>query len=188
MNQFLEPTNVLKPFSLSIKYTNCYYCGSEDYHDMVVSQGFGIRHCTEHTQWAKRDCNAHLYTKGRINVEDVMEHSKITDFIGSLSLPTHIIRSSGLRENGWVFRDRWSFDDPVFFIKNESEWSVPMICASLNLFKQVLFSNIPIDQTNSHLTNDMIQSVVTILNSNTYKKDYQDHMDLLKAKESKVYL
>lgn len=176
-------THVLEPFSLIMIYAKCYYCGSDNYQDTRVGYNFGIRHCPDHLDWARRDCNAYLYSINRFRMEDAVKFPALKRLVTSLKNPTSIIRSNGDCETDWVIHDisEGHIDDFIYFAKIDGIWSVPMKKISVDIYKQVSIEGLTM---NTHIPIDMVKEALLILDAEHYKDYYSIYKSLKKYAHS----
>jgi hypothetical protein len=169
-------TNVLEPFGLVMRYAQCYYCKSPDYNDRMIGERFGIRHCPDHEAWARRDCNAYLHSTHTVLLHDGFKNPVLQPFLENLlKTPIHVLRSSGIREDGWILnKSHYSFIDFKYIQKSKQDdlWCIPMIHKVSNLYKHVPIESLLCEENNSHITQEQITSVLATLDAGLYKNDF----------------
>jgi len=169
-------TNVLEPFRLVMRYAQCYYCKSPDYNDRMIGDRFGIRHCPDHEAWARRDCNAYLHSVDMIPLSDAFKNPVLQPFLKHLlETPMHVLRSSGVREDGWILdKGQYSFLDYKYIqkLKEDELWSIPMIHKVSNLYKHVPITSLLCEENTGRINQEQIATVLVLLDSGIYKNDF----------------
>jgi len=102
-----------------MRANRCDYCNSEDYSDTIIWWLFGIRHCPQHKESAKKDCDTYLRMENKIRLKDL---PMLTPF---LNKSIQVLRSNGTYESDWQIRKSDPMS-PTWFCKIEGGWSLPV--------------------------------------------------------------
>lgn len=168
------------PFSFSLQPTRlvmrpdaCFYCGLEPENDeRTLNYHFGIRYCSEHKTWAKRDSNAYLHETGYVKLHDALAHPALSPFLALLRAPTTIQRSNGAWETGWrLSTPREDPDEFSTLQREDGVWYIPMENVEKTIIKNV---RLPIlfDRRNEHLASSSLDEVRQLLDAGVYAADY----------------
>lgn len=93
--------NCLEPYSLVLRAQTCGYCGSqENVRNRSVHHLFGIIHCSAHTAWAQRDCNAYFHENNMVPLSYLKKDPILAPLLQEEDSFT-VRRTSGALESGW---------------------------------------------------------------------------------------
>jgi hypothetical protein len=114
---------VLQPRSIVMTVDACWYCqDSNTTSCMIVIWPIGLKHCHNHADVARRDCNAYMHTTKQIPIHVAKKHSKLTRLLEMFEQSTFVIRrTSGVLETGWK-PDAYS----CISWTSEFGWTIPL--------------------------------------------------------------
>lgn len=172
-------TTVLEPFTLVMRYAKCYYCGSHNYNDIYIGDRFGIRHCTDHTSWAKRDCDAYLHGNEMVRLEDLDTHPILKQFKDGFSSGISILRSSGVLEGGWtIYKNITYLEHAKLIVKKGGDWLVPVEERVTYKCKHVPIATLGYKENGDKFPSELLSNVIDILEHGIYKNAYECHENL----------
>jgi len=138
---------------------------------VTIQYLFGILACSDHKEWAVRDCNAYMHKNNMVKIKDAMKIPGLAECLAELNEVGErgdliVQRSNGDIEKGWSVVNT-SYD---CLIVNEkiNEWTINMTNGTVQKYvplRWFLDSRVPV----SH---EHVKRSIDVLTKGVYKNDY----------------
>ncbi len=159
----------LAPIRLVLVPIKCFYCNhTEDIYEWLICQHFGILHCSEHDEAAKRDCENFMHNEGWVWLGDARAHNTLGPFLKALGNQIPVLRSSGAVDTNWFFTTIQ--DVPAIkYSKSTNKWGFNLTNGYADKFVPLTdFRDPRISPLVKEEVRDMLETVASALTTGIY--------------------